>query len=79
MLALFVAMQHRILLMRHLRRMRELPLALVARETGINVSTVSQIERGLMQPTDRQRHTLAGFFGRPIDDLLGPVQEESVA
>lgn len=46
----------------------------LAEETGIAESTLSKIERGLVNPTNRQRHTLAGYFGRSIGDLLAPAE-----
>lgn len=62
-------------LLRHIRRSRDLTLDAVALHTGIDDSTLSRIERGLIQPTEPQRHALAGFYGRPIDELLGPAPE----
>lgn len=63
--------------LRHLRRTREIPLQRVARDTGINVATVSQIERCLLLGTPEQRAKLAAYFGEPEDALFAPMEAAS--
>lgn len=46
------------------------PLALVAHKTGINVGTLSEIERGLFRATDEQKTKLAKYYKRPFDELM---------
>lgn len=60
-------------LLRKLRRDRELSLDLVAFKTGVNVSTISRAERGLLQPSDDARNKLAKFFKVPAESLLERV------
>lgn len=57
-------------LLRKLRRDRELSLSLVSRETGINISTLSRAERGLLKPSDDVRDRLAAYFAVPAERLL---------
>lgn len=70
---------HEKTLLRHLRRARDLTLDQLAIHVGIDDSTLSRIERRLIKPTEPQGNALAGYFGRPIDDLLAPVPAEAVA
>lgn len=60
-------------LLRKLRRDRELSLDLVSFKTGVNVSTISRAERGLMQPSDDVRAKLAKYFKVPAESLLERV------
>ena len=62
-------------LLRHIRRGRELKLSDVQQHTGVHFSTLSKIERGLLVPSPPQANALAGYFGRPIDELLAPAPE----
>jgi transcriptional regulator with XRE-family HTH domain len=62
--------EQRTLLVRKLRRDKELSLDEIARDTQINVSTVSRMERGLIPGTPEQRAALAEYFGRPVDELF---------
>lgn len=57
-------------LLRQLRRTRELTIDALARDTGINVSTLSRGERGLIPFTDAQLDTLAAYFDVSKEDLL---------
>lgn len=68
-------MTQRKTLLRQLRRLRELTLEALSKETGVPVSSLSRMERGLVRPTAPQQHVLAGYFGRPIDELLGPASD----
>jgi transcriptional regulator with XRE-family HTH domain len=45
---------------------------IVQEATGVHQSTLSKIERGLVQPSAPQANALAGYFGRPIMELLAP-------
>lgn len=60
-------------LLRRIRRDRELTLDELALATGINVSTLSRAERGLMALTQENRQRLEAYFGRPADELLSEV------
>ena len=42
-------------------------------KTGVNVSTISRAERGLLQPSDDARNKLAKFFKVPAEALLERV------
>lgn len=57
-------------LLRKLRRQRELSLDLLHTKTGINVSTLSRVERGLMTPSPDVRKRLEKYFRRSADELL---------
>jgi len=46
--------------------------------TGINISILSQVERGLRAPTPRQRGLLVNLFGKHIEFLLGGKRIMSV-
>jgi transcriptional regulator with XRE-family HTH domain len=63
-------MKQRKTLLRHLRRSRELSLDQVALGTGLNVSTISRAERGMVQPTEEVLNKLAIYFKVPAADLL---------
>lgn len=69
-------MTHQKLLIRHLRRTRDLSMDAVSVQTGIDISTLSRIERGLIPGTVPQRHALAGYFGRSVDELFSEVTAE---
>jgi transcriptional regulator with XRE-family HTH domain len=75
----FVAMNRQTTVMRRERRLRDLTLDEVRSKTGIDIGTISRIERGLISGTEAQRNALAGYFGRPIDELLGPVPKHEAA
>ena len=57
-------------LLRHLRREREISLDYLQAKTGINVSTLSRLERRLITGTPEQRKALAKFFKVAEDALL---------
>lgn len=57
-------------LLRKLRRDRELSLDLLHVKTGINVSTLSRVERRLMTPSEDVRKRLEKYFKVPADQLL---------
>jgi transcriptional regulator with XRE-family HTH domain len=46
--------------------------------TGINISILSQIERGLRVPTPRQRALFANLFGSEVEFLAGGNRNMSV-
>lgn len=56
--------------MRQLRRDRDISIDQVASATGINVSTISRVERRLMTPTPENLKLLARFFKVAPEDLL---------
>jgi transcriptional regulator with XRE-family HTH domain len=56
--------------MRHLRREREISLDYLRAKTGINVSTISRLERRLITGTPEQRKALAKFFKVSEEALL---------
>lgn len=60
-------------LLRQLRRVREISLDELAAATGINVSTLSRGERGLMKMTPEQRQILEQYFGKSWDELMSPA------
>lgn len=62
-------------LLRHLRREREITLDVLSLATGINVSTLSRVERGLVQPTDQTLARLAKYFKVSADELLNAPQQ----
>lgn len=68
-------MQQQKTVLRHLRRSREISIHALARETKINVSTLSLGERGLLTFTDEQQQILATYFNIPKDELLAPYVE----
>lgn len=72
-------MIHRKTLLRRIRRNRELTLENVSRQTGVHFSTLSMIERGLLIPTPAQGNALAGYFGRPLAELLAEPPDDVVA
>lgn len=57
-------------LLRKLRRDREWSLDFVSLKTGVNVSTISRAERGLIQPSVDATARLAKFFKVAPDALL---------
>jgi transcriptional regulator with XRE-family HTH domain len=70
----FVLKQQKTLL-RHLRRLREISLDQLRADTGINVSTLSRVERRLIDPTPDQRDALAKYFDVPASDLLSDAPQ----
>lgn len=74
-------MSSQTLLARHLRRVKGLTLDDVGGSTGIDITTLSRIERGKIPGTEAQRNAIAGYFGRPIESLLSaaPVFDEASA
>lgn len=53
-----------------------MPIALLAKRTGINASALSLIERGLYNTTEEQKTKLAKFFKRPFAELMqAPTKE----
>jgi transcriptional regulator with XRE-family HTH domain len=68
-------------LLRHLRREREISLDYLRFKTGINVSTISRMERRLITGTPEQRKSLAKFFKVSEDALLqdAPVSATEAA
>ena len=61
--------------LRRLRRDREKTLSDVRIATGVSETSLSMIERGLQPPNPDQAEALAGYFGRPIEELLAPAPE----
>jgi len=57
-------------LLRKLRRDREWSLDLTAAKAGINVSTLSRVERGLIPASDDVKRRLERVFKEPADRLL---------
>lgn len=57
-------------ILRRLRREREIPIAVLSKQTGINASALSLIERGLYNTTKEQKTKLARYFKRPFDELM---------
>lgn len=57
-------------LLRRIRRTRDITLEQLQRATGVHMSQLSQIERGILVPSQPQANAIAGYFGRPIDELL---------
>lgn len=57
-------------LLRKLRRDREWSLDLTAHKAGINVSTLSRVERGLIPASEDVRRRLERVFKIPADELL---------
>jgi hypothetical protein len=57
-------------LLRKLRRDREWSLDLTASKAGINVSTLSRVERGLIPASDDVKKKLERVFKRPAGELL---------
>ena len=62
-------MKQRKTLLRQLLRSRDLSLDALASRTGINVSTLSRGERGLIDFTDEQKTSLARYFKVEKADL----------
>lgn len=60
-------------LLRKLRRDREWSLDLVSMKTGVNVSTISRAERGLIKPSEDVQARLAKFFKASAADLFEKV------
>ena len=56
----------------------KLKLTDVSSMTGINISILSQIERGLRVPTPRQRALFANLFGSEVEFLAGGNRNMSV-
>jgi len=66
-------------LLRQIRRHREITLEALGKQTGIHFSTLSMIERGLLVPSAPQANALAGYFGKPIDELLDAAPDHEAA
>jgi transcriptional regulator with XRE-family HTH domain len=62
-------------LLRKLRRDREWSLDLTAAKSGINVSTLSRVERSLIPASEDVKKRLERLFKRPADELLNPPAE----
>ena len=58
-------------LLRKLRRDKEWSLDLTAAKAGINVSTLSRVERGLIPASDDVKRRLERLFKRSAQELLG--------
>lgn len=57
-------------LLRHLRRAREITLAKLSTDTGIDEATLSLGERRLRKLSDENLEKLAAYFNAPKDALL---------
>jgi len=57
-------------LLRKMRRDREITLGLLSQKTGVNISTISRAERGLITPSDEVRAKLARYFRVAADVLF---------
>ncbi|NUP32419.1 MAG: helix-turn-helix transcriptional regulator [Streptomycetaceae bacterium] len=57
--------------LRELRRRRAMTLADLARQTGINESTLSRLEGGTRKPTLELLLPLSEVYAVPLDDLVG--------
>lgn len=57
-------------LLRKLRRDREWSLDFTAHKAGINVSTLSRVERGLIPASNDVKKRLEKVFKRSADELL---------
>lgn len=60
-------------LLRKLRRDREITLCQLSDKTGVNISTISRAERGLLKPSADVQARLARHFKIPADVLLERV------
>lgn len=60
--------------LRAIRREREISLEAVAKATGLNISTISRAERGLLELSDANKARLAEFFNEDASALLAPVE-----
>lgn len=67
-----VAVKDQKTLLRKLRRDRELTLDELSMATGLNVSTLSRVERRMMRPTEATLNKLAKYFRVPASDLMKP-------
>ena len=68
------------LLMTKIRKEKGWSQSVLSRESGVHVSTISNIERGRLSPWPGQRSALARAFGWPLersDDLFEAVDHES--
>lgn len=63
-------MKHKKTLLRKLRREQELALDALSMRTGINVSTLSRVERRVMKASPDVCKRLEKFFKRPVAELL---------
>ena len=61
--------------LRKLRRDREITIAVLAKKTGVNPSTLSLVERRIMQPSEDVSSRLERFFKRPVAELLADAPE----
>ena len=65
--------------LRALRRTRGWTLAHVARRSGLAISTISKIERGLLAPAYYKLNELARALGIDAGDLLEPTRRRGFA
>lgn len=56
------------MLMKQLRITQEISQAQLARDTGVNAGSISQIELGRLKPYDSQLEKIATALGHPVDD-----------
>jgi transcriptional regulator with XRE-family HTH domain len=66
-------------LLRHLRRERELTLHVLAKRTGVNPTTLSLAERGLLGLTEENRMRIAKVLRVDPADLLKAYIPQAVA
>ena len=69
------------LLMTKIRKEKGWSQSVLSRESGVHVSTISNIERGRLSPWPGQRVSLARAFSWPLersDELFKAVRDESV-
>ena len=58
--------------LRHMRLAMGMTLERVAKETRINLATMSFYERGYRKPTADHAHLLAEFYGVPVSEFWTP-------
>lgn len=54
-----------------------MPIAVLAKRTGINASALSLIERGLYNTTAEQKAKLSKFFKRSFEELMASPSREA--
>lgn len=67
---------------REQRQLAQLSLREMARMTRISNAYLSQVERGLHEPSVRVLHAVSDALGIPLEDLVGrtgPAQEDHTA
>ncbi|WP_181703471.1 cupin domain-containing protein [Chthonobacter albigriseus] len=62
---------------RALRQDRQLTLAALAEETGLSVGLISQIERGLSEPSVKALHLIATALGVTIGSFFRETEEDA--